>query len=206
MRRFKKVCKVISFLITLLLFIFITIQAYLFLQLNKYSNIDSNEKYDYVLVLGSALKNNQIGHVLKSRLDKSLEYINAHENSKVIVSGGIIGSNVITEADAMYKYLKDKKVDARRIIKEDKSTSTFENIKFSKKILKNNNDLDKKILIVTSDFHLPRALSISRNFKLNTEGLSSKTNKEDLSRYLLREFPRIIGDSIRSLPSLQKYF
>ena len=206
MRKLNKVYKLAILPITLLLFIFITVQTILFLQLNRYSTVNSDENYEYVLVLGSGLNNNQIGNILKSRLDKSLEYINANKNSKILVSGGITGSNTVTEADAMYEYLKDNQVDTKRIIKEDKSTSTFENIQFSKEILKNNNDLDKKILIITSDFHLPRALLISRNFNLNTEGLSSKTNNEDLSKFLLREFPRVIADTIRSLPLMQKYF
>lgn len=206
MRKFEKSYKGAILLVSLLIFIFITVQITLLLQLNKYSTVDSNQNYDYVLILGSGLNNNQIGNTLKSRLDKSLEYINSNKKAKIIVSGGITGSNTITEAEAMYEYLKDRNVDTMRIIKEDKSTSTFENIKFSTEILKNNNDIDKKILIITSDFHLPRALLISKNFNLNTEGLSSKTNKEDLPRFLSREFPRVIADTIRSLPLIQKYF
>lgn len=198
MKNFKTICKTSIFILSSIISIFLIIEGSLLFQLDKFSNTDKINKYDYMLILGSGLQNNQMTEILKSRLDKALEYINKYPNLKIIVSGGITGSNTITEAELMSRYLQQNNVSKDKILLENKSTSTFENIKFTSQILKLDSNFKKHILVVTSDFHLPRALHISRNFGLEPDGLSSKTESDSLYRYLLREFPRVIGDSIRS--------
>jgi len=56
------------------------------------------------------------------------------------------------------RLLLEKKIDKERILLEDKSKNTMENFKFSNELY---NLSDKKIIIVTSDYHMFRALSIA---------------------------------------------
>ena len=70
-----------------------------------------------------------------------------------------------------------------RIIIEDKSNTTKENLINSKKITRDN----KSIGIVTNNFHMYRALLIGKKYKVNAVGIPSKSNSYYLPNNLLRE-------------------
>ena len=90
------------------------------------------------------------------RLDKTIEYVNNQEKeSKIIVSGGQGRGEDISEAQAMKKYLVNNGIKEELIIMENKSTSTNENLIFSKAIIESytKSDIgDINIKIITSDF------------------------------------------------------
>ena len=98
---------------------------------------------------------------MKSRLDKAIEYYKLNEDANIIVSGGQGEDELISEAEAMYRYLIENGVEKEKIIKEDKATTTLENIIYSKEILKNLNHEGEKVLIVTNEFHITRAMIIA---------------------------------------------
>ena len=68
----------------------------------------------------------------------------------------------ISEAECMYRYLTKKGINSSRIIKEDKSTSTRENLRFSKKIMEEKG-LGNNIAIATSEYHQYRASQIAKS-------------------------------------------
>jgi uncharacterized SAM-binding protein YcdF (DUF218 family) len=73
---------------------------------------------------------------------------------------------------------------------EDKSKSTLENLVLSNELY---NLLDKKIVIVTSDYHIFRSLSMAGKLKYaNVSGLPSKSQRSGLPAYLLREYAAIM--------------
>ena len=84
-----------------------------------------------IIILGACVKGKKITGALQKRLDKGVEYLLAHDNTKVIVSGGQGKGEEVTEAFAMKSYLVDKGIDEKRIIMEEKSRSTEENLKYS---------------------------------------------------------------------------
>ncbi|GIP24683.1 YdcF family protein [Paenibacillus sp. J22TS3] len=122
---------------------------------------------DYVIILGSGLKGTELSLTLKQRLDASLPYLNQHKAVPVIVSGGRGPGEDITEAEAMKRYLVDRGISEERILLEDRSTSTKENLLFSKTIIQGRGGKSLKILIVTSDFHMFRAKYIARKLGYN---------------------------------------
>lgn len=63
----------------------------------------------------------------------------------------------------MERYLKDKGVAEEVIVKEDKSTSTYENFVFSKKLLDDRLGKSFKVAFVTNEYHIYRALGIAEN-------------------------------------------
>jgi uncharacterized SAM-binding protein YcdF (DUF218 family) len=151
-----------------------------------------------MIVLGAGIDGEKVGKTLKSRLDEAIKYYELNKSVDIIVSGGQGKDEIISEAEAMYRYLIEKGVNPNQIIKEDKATTTLENIIFSKEILKNRNDEDKKILIVTNEFHLYRSMLIANILDIKNEGLSSYTPFKVRVNYLLREYPTIVIDFIKS--------
>lgn len=148
---------------------------------------------DYLVVLGAGLRGEIPSLTLAQRLDRSLDYINNNPDIKVVVSGGQGPGETITEAEAMKRYLTAHGVNEKRVIKEEESTNTSENLKFTAKILK---EMDKtenlKITIVTSDFHIFRAkfLAVRQGFKADGYGVISKPIL--MPTYYVREYFAVI--------------
>lgn len=180
---------------------FLVIEGMLVIQMNQFKEVEEIEPLEYVLVLGAGLNGEQVGSVLKSRLDEAIKYYEQNKDTHIIVSGGQGEDEVISEALAMERYLISQGVELSQIIKEDKSTTTLENVKFTKEILKARNDEDKKVLIVTNDFHLPRARLIGSILGMTNEGLASSTPVKLRLNYMLREYPTIIIDIGRAYVS-----
>ena len=113
------------------------------------------------LILGNKLeKNCKISSILKKRLQCFLKIDDGV--SKVIVSGGNVAKEKHTEAFIMRKYLINKElngvknVDDKRILLENKSKDTYENIYFSLKVLRKlsrEKNRVTKLVIVTSESH-----------------------------------------------------
>lgn len=154
---------------------------------------DKNVEADYLVILGAGLKGEQITLTFKNRLDKGIEYLNEYENMKVVVSGGKGPGEDITEALAMEKYLIENGIEANRIIKEDKATSTYENIKYTKEILITTTGRnDYKIMISTNDFHMFRSKFLATRNGFTAYGLTSDTNPYILPNSCIREYFAII--------------
>ena len=89
----------------------------------------------------------------------------------------------------MKRYLVDRGIDEIRIVKEDKSTSTVENIKFAKGIME---DMDGKsvhsAVIISNRFHLLRAKAIAKEFKILPYGVPSITRAYLAPKYYVREY------------------
>lgn len=138
------------------------------------SEID--KKADYLLILGSGLVNERITLTLKERLDQGLIYLNKYPDVKVVVSGGKGLNETISEAKAMSRYLIENGIDEKRIILEDKSTSTFENMLYTKQELKLKTGKDDlSIMVVTNDFHIKRAKLLAKRCGFIPYGLPCKT-------------------------------
>jgi len=148
---------------------------------------------DYMIVLGAQVRKTTITRVLKARLDSAYEYLAENENTKVIVSGGKGPDEDISEAEAMRAYLVEKGIAEERIIMEDKSTDTAQNIEFSKKLMEEN----KSVVIVTSGFHLYRGLGIAKKQGIEqVEGLGASTVPFLVVNYYVRECFGVIKDSV----------
>lgn len=132
---------------------FVIIEALVFTQLNA----NDPEQADYVIILGSGIRGTELSLTLKQRLDASLDYIRNHPQTPVIVSGGQGPGESIPEALAMKNYLVDQGITPAQVIMEDKSTSTQENMAFSKKIIDEAGLEHPEIMIVTSDYHMFRS-------------------------------------------------
>ncbi len=179
------VCAVIIFIILLALFLsFLMIKA----QTNE------PKENTTVIVLGCKVKGENPSRMLKFRLDKAYDYLSDNKDAVCIVSGGQGDDEVISEAECMYNYLVNKGIDKDRIIKEDKSRNTQENIEFSKKIIKEYS-LSEDISIVTDGFHQYRASYIAKNCGFeNVYALCAHTKVLYLPSYWVREWAAILNE------------
>lgn len=132
------------------------------------------ESNSTVIVLGCRVKNGRPSLMLRDRLNAAYEYLEKNPNSICIVSGGKGADESISEAECMYKYLVDKGIDKKRLIKEDKSKTTYENFEFSAKIIKEKS-LSNSVAVVTNDFHEYRASLLAKKLSLDFGSVPSKT-------------------------------
>ncbi|MCL2183218.1 MAG: YdcF family protein [Chitinispirillia bacterium] len=126
----------------------------------KLDNAEYNE--DAVIVLGTAIRGEQVSRSLAKRLDKAFEYYGKNPGALITVCGGQGFQEDIAEALAMERYLVAKGVPPEHIIKEDKSTSTYENLSFARDALKPHFPQGFSCVIVTSNFHIYRASRLAR--------------------------------------------
>ena len=132
---------------------------------------------DCIIVLGAGIYGETPSRILASRLDSALAYVIGRESVPIIVAGGQGPGESISEAEAMYRYLTRRGADEAQIWKEDKSTSTLENLAFSLALMEEKG-LDIKnatIAIVTNEFHLFRAKHIAGTLGLDAIGVSAQT-------------------------------
>ncbi|WP_300262219.1 YdcF family protein [Clostridium sp.] len=188
----KKILVVISILIGLIIVVFLIFEGFLTYKMINFKNINQLKDVEYEIILGAGLYGDKPSPILQERLDEGLKYLELHPNTKVIVSGGQGINELIPESEAMKKFLVNKGINSNRIIEENKSKSTFQNLEFSKKILEERNADKDQVLIVTSDFHLFRAMEIADYLDIKNQGLPSKTPIYLRVQYMVREFPAMI--------------
>lgn len=134
----------------------------------------ANGENQYAIILGAKVNGEIPSLSLRYRLEAALDYAKKHPEVKFILSGGQGPDEDITEAEAMKRYLMENGIEEDRLILETASTSTYENIQFSKKLLPSSVN---SVTIVTSDYHLARAREIARQLDLESDAVSAKTPK-----------------------------
>jgi len=120
------------------------------------------ENAQYMIVLGARLYGDYPSPALRERLHSAFIYLMDNPATKVIVSGGQGSDELIPEAEAMKIYLTEMGINHDRILVETMSTSTYENIKNSISIIKDNNEDNPTIVIVTNKFHLFRVYLLAK--------------------------------------------
>lgn len=143
-----------------------------------------DENINTVLILGAKINGDPAtpSLVLEERLDAAVAYLNEYPKTKVIVSGGQGADESTTEAAVMEEYLVNEGIARNRIKKETKSKRTEENIKYSNEKF----DLGKTV-IVTSDYHMYRALMLAKRQGINATGLPAKSRTPAKYKGMMRE-------------------
>ena len=101
-----------------------------------YNSLPIIKKPDYIIVLGSGLINDKVPPLLAQRLEKGKTIYKKFEQApKIVVSGGQGSDEKNSEAEAMARYLIEHDIPQTDIIIENKSTTTFENLSFTKSVL-----------------------------------------------------------------------
>ena len=139
-----------------------------------------------VVVLGCQVRGDTPSLLLYKRIETAFEYLKANPNAKCIASGGKGSDENISEAECIKEYLVDMGIDENRILIENKSVNTNENISFSAEIIKKNG-LNENMAIVTDGFHEMRATLIAKRLGYECGAVSSKTPMRYVSAFTTRE-------------------
>ncbi len=152
------------------------------------------ENLDYIIVLGAQMKPAGPSAVLQFRLDAAYDYLLENEDTICVVSGGQGSNEPCTEAEGMYRYLTDKGIAPERIIREDRSTDTSENIAYSRELI---GRTDVSVGIVTNNFHVFRGVHLAKaaGFK-DVCGISARSNVYFQLNNMVREFFGIMKDLV----------
>lgn len=175
-----------------------------------YRILPRRRQYDYIIIHGAGLDGPRPTPLLAGRIDKALELWNKqHQHGKFVVSGGQGADEVVSEAQAMRDYLLDKGVSANAILMEDKSTTTWENLRYSLAIIRADRasaaadgapaggsvtsndapaDSEFTTAVVTSDFHVFRCAEYAHNLGIKADGIGSHTKGWYWPTAFIREF------------------
>lgn len=127
---------------------------------------NNENKADYIIVLGAGLDNGETPNlILSERFDAAIKCIKDNKANYIVLSGGQGADENIPESQAMSKYLQDRGIDRERIIEENQSRNTNENIKYSKEKIEEHSHKsikDVSVKIVTTDFHAFRSSILAR--------------------------------------------
>ncbi len=144
-----------------------------------------------VIVLGCKVKGETPSLMLNKRIMAACNFLKENPEAVCIASGGQGSDEHISEAECIKRVLVENGISPERIILEDKSTSTKENIRFSKEKM-TENGLDGSVTIVTDIYHQFRASLIAEKNGLETYAVSSRTSLWLLPTYWLREILAIM--------------
>jgi len=149
---------------------------------------------DYLIVLGAQVRGRVISKSLKKRLDTAYDYLISSPDTIAVVSGGKGPGEDISEAEAMKNYLVNMGLSPSRIIMEDKSTNTVENIRYSRMLFNKDNP---SVVIVTNSFHVFRSVKIAQKQGIEkVRGLAAPSDLILLPNYYIREAAGVLKDFV----------
>ena len=139
------------------------------------------------VVLGCRVYGERPSLMLVRRLEAAKEYLDENPDADCILSGGMGEGESISEAECMKQYLTSKGISADRIFMEDKSTTTKENLIFSRNIIEANG-LSQTVTLVTDGYHQKRAEMLAENLDIHPYNISGYTSWYIIPTYWVREW------------------
>jgi len=147
---------------------------------------------DVVLVLGAGIRDGEPRPTLQRRLDQAIIYHRNNPNAIIIVSGGYGYGEIISEAEAMARYLVRHGVPEQQILLENAAYSTYTNMSFSREIINAHFETPPRAVIVTSDFHMFRSARFADRLGIDAAIYPSPTTWRNAPFYYMREVAAVI--------------
>jgi len=169
---------------TLLMLAIFLIFTFIFIDNVVYASgrwiLDKSDK-NIGVVLGAAVWSGNIpSPTLSARVDKALELLEQGFVGKIVLTGGKAPGE-LPESEVAYEYSRIKGVDTSKVFKENLTTSTADQVRWIKNNLLTNIDSGGEIILISDAYHLPRAIEISKFYKLDikvAESLHSQDFKD----------------------------
>lgn len=149
------------------------------------------DKPQTVIVLGCRVNGTTPSLMLAERLNAALQYLEEHPEAACIVSGGQGPDEQITEAAAMRSYLLQRGISDDRILTEEKSENTAQNLRYSAEILKAGG-LPSDVAVVTDSFHQFRGQREAKKQGLAPSAVNARTPWYMYESYFLRELMAVV--------------
>ncbi len=148
---------------------------------------------DFLIILGCGLQEDGTpSPLLKGRVDRALAFAKKQKEQTgkelvFVTSGGQGPDEPVSESASMKQYLLGQGVPEERIIEEDRSTDTFENMKYSKEKIWAA-DPSGKVAFATTNYHVFRSGLYARRVKMRAVGMGAKTRWWFWPNAAVREF------------------
>ena len=172
---------------------------------------------DYVIVLGTQVKGETLSRSLEYRMETAVRYAKIHPNTVFILSGGKGKGEDVSEAFAMYEYMKANGIPEYQMILEEQSTSTYENLVYSRLLIAEreedrrttirdvmsaagylsppDEEVQIHVGIITSNFHMLRAKGIAKKVGISDPyGICAKSDPVLFLHLCVRECFAILKD------------
>ncbi len=152
---------------------------------------------DFIIVLGCAIrKDGTPTPLLRGRLDRALSFAKAQETETgkapvFVLSGGQGVDECIPEAECMRRYLASQGVPEERMLLEDRSTDTAENMRFSRQLIQER-DPSATVAFSTTNYHVFRSGLKARRVKLRALGMGCRSKWYFWPNAAVREFVGLI--------------
>ena len=136
------------------------------------------ETSEYAIVLGAAVRvDGEASRIMRQRLRAAVEFMDRNPEAIVILSGGQGEDEPISEAACMYDTILEMGADPDRLLMEDGSFNTRENLLNSNDIIASRGGTNKPITLITSEFHQRRADFIAGSLGFDTCPVSAHTDQ-----------------------------
>lgn len=177
---------------------------------------------DYVIVLGAKVReNSRLSGSLRKRLDRAMEYLEESPDTILVLSGGKGADEPVAEAQAMAEYLAYNGVPREQMILETTSTSTVENIAYSRLEIEKDREKKKEafarqikrqpywnlkpvaedkplqIGVITSNYHVFRARMLGQKWGVpDLKGIPAKSDPVLFVHFCVRECAAVLKDKL----------
>lgn len=137
---------------------------------------DTVQSAQYVIVLGGGLKHGKLGKSAIERGKTAAEYMRVHPACRAVVSGGRGRRGDEAESTLLKQIIVASGIDKARVIEESQAYDTVENLQNSAMTIAKTEGISiqevmkKEVVIVTSGYHLSRAVHIAKRLGYNTVG------------------------------------
>ncbi|RIV25920.1 YdcF family protein [Alicyclobacillaceae bacterium I2511] len=132
---------------------------------------------EVAIVLGAYTDGFQPSRPLMARLHAALWLYRLNYVRYLIVSGGKGADETVSESRSMKRFLMLNGVPAQVILEDTQSNDTWENLLNSHKLMERLQL--RNAVVVTSDYHLPRALAVARQLRLDVCGYAAWSSQEE---------------------------
>jgi len=205
----KKIVKYLIFLIIVIVVIIVSVNIYVISitksRIKKQDELDYND-IDCIIVLGAGVRGENPSPMLEDRLLTSVDLYNNNISNKIIVTGDH-GQINYDEVNVMKDYLIEKEIPSEDIFMDHAGFSTYDSIYRAKEIFQ-----AQKIVIVTQQYHLYRALYIARELDIEAYGIIANRREymfqikrdirelvarvKDYIKCILKPKPKYLGETI----------
>lgn len=149
------------------------------------------EKPVTAVILGCSVKGSRPCTILVERMDAAAEYLKKNPEAQAVLSGGKGEGEDISEAECMFRYLTAKGIAPERLLKEDRSTSTKENLAFTREIMRARG-MKPEIAVITSEFHAYRGAMFASDAGFLAHSVPARTFWLYFPAYYVRELYGIL--------------
>ena len=143
----------------------------------------------YLVVLGAQVVGVRPSRSLNYRLEAAGDYLERFPESIAVVSGGKGENEGISEAECMFRVLTEHGIGAERILLEDRSVSTMENLSCSFALIRARGDEpDGNTALLSASYHLCRARRMAQALGVKTAAVAARPGNPFLAaNFFIRE-------------------